>query len=155
MNLIYSRSDVSHCLWAWFQSPLAKIMACEFKINFLTSKVILWETTRKRSIDKVKCCICTYKVLYAIKLKCSEQTCTVVNVWTCFVLHRGLFFPEILRCYAAKTLLEKIIQLMQIVNYTTWIISFSTEKEDSHKVSIILLFVVNFYVALSLSQQQM
>ena len=38
---------------------------------------------------------------------------------------------------------------MRIVNYTTWIISNSSEEEDSYKVSIILLFVVNFYVALS------
>lgn len=31
-----------HCLWAWFHALLDKIMACDFKINFLTSKVILW-----------------------------------------------------------------------------------------------------------------
>jgi len=41
-NLIYSRSRVSDCLWAWFRSSLAKIMACDIKINFLISKVILW-----------------------------------------------------------------------------------------------------------------
>ena len=97
----YSRCDVSHCLWAWFQSPLEKIMACDDRIEFLLSKDFLWETTRKRCFDKVKCCICTFTVEYAIKLNCSEQACTVVNVWTCFVLHEGYLFPEVLSCFAA------------------------------------------------------
>ena len=39
---------------------------------------------------------------------------------------------------------------MQIVNYTTWIISLASAREDLYKVSIILLFVVNFYLALRL-----
>ena len=102
----------------------------------------------------MKCCICTYKVSYAINLKRSEQTYTVVNVYMCFVLHRGCLFPEILRCSAAKTLLEKVTRLMQIVNYTTWIILLSTESKDPHKVSITLLFDVNLNVALSLAQSK-
>lgn len=101
-NLIYSRCGVSHCLWAWFQSPLEKIMACDYRIKFLFSKDFLWETTRKRCFDKVKCCICTYTVEYAIKLSCSEQACTVVNVWTCLVLHKGYLFPESLAVLQLK-----------------------------------------------------
>ena len=129
-------------------------MACDFRINFLVSKVILWWTLLTRSPDKVKCCICTYKVLYAIKLLRSELTYSVVNVCLCLVLLRGYLFPEVLVCFTDITLSEKGVQLMQIVNYTTWIKSDPSGEEDSHKVSINLLFVVNFYLALNQVQSK-
>ena len=67
----------------------------------------------------MKCCICTYKVEYAIKLLRSELTYSVVNVCLCLVLLRGYLFPEVLACFTGITLSEKGSQLMQIVNYTT------------------------------------
>ena len=78
-------------------------------------------------------------------IHCSERAVSVVNVWECLVLLWGGLLPEILSCSVAIALSGEGRQLMQVVNHMAWF-TLGFGFREPHKVSNVLLFVVNFIV---------
>ncbi len=127
------------------RTSLTTFMAGGPEINFFGPKDYPWKRALTGTFEQEKCCISTFRVFYAIELSCSERSCSVVNVWACFVLHWEPYSSKVLQHSVPITLPRDMSQLMQVVKYTAWIILGPTGLGDSDKASISLLFVSKLF----------
>ena len=115
---------------------LTTFMAGGPEIKFFGPKDYPWKRALTGTFYQEKCCISTFTVLYALNLNCSEQSCPVVNAWTCFALHWESHPSKVLQHYVPITLARGVPQLMQVVKYTAWIVLGPTGPGDSQSQHI-------------------